>query len=111
MIRQKKAAELREQGGQSKASTTTNDYSSSNLSNLVSAKRIDAIYPLTPIECRTTKKRVPNHLTHYGTINRFEASRILCCSTLNSTKVKRYSLADVSSNAALKLLKHWRVAS
>lgn len=96
-----------------------------------------APYPvLKPDECLTKKERVLNHLTHYGSINRFEASRLLYDTALNSTisflanthgiafekqwesvpnraggstKVKRYTLSTESGAAALDLLDRWRV--
>lgn len=139
MTRQEKATELREQGGQGKASgTSASDYSSTNPAILDTAEQIKTIPVLKPDECHTKKERVLNHLAHYGSINRFEASQLLYDTALNSTisflanahgiifdkqwelvpnrvggstKVKRYSLAEVSRGAALTLLKHWRVAS
>lgn len=136
MAIQKKAAQLRGQGGQGKASgTSTNYYSSTEPAILDTAEHTEATPVLKPEECRTKKERVLNHLTHYGSINRFEASRQLYDSTLNSTisslanahgvvfdkqweevlsragslaRVVRYALADESRAAALKLLKHWR---
>lgn len=137
MAIQKKAAQLREQGGQGKASGTSTDYySSTKPAILDTAEYIEATPVLRPDECHTKKERVLNHLAHYGSINRFEASQLLYDTTLNSTisflanthgiafdkqwesvpnrvggstKVKRYTLSDESRASALRLLKHWRV--
>ncbi|HKM27779.1 MAG TPA: helix-turn-helix domain-containing protein [Thiopseudomonas sp.] len=137
MTNQKKAARAGEQGGQDKAKDISVDnYTSSSPAGLVTNQPIEAIQSLKPGECRTKKERVLNHLTHYGSINRFEASKLLYDTALNSTisflanahgitfdklwesvpnrvgsstKVKRYSLAIESRAAALKLLDHWRM--
>ena len=139
MARQKKTAELREQGGQGKAkSISAENYTSTKPTILDVAEHIEITRVLKPEECRTKKERVLNHLAHYGSINRFEAARMLYDSALNSTisslanahgitfdklwesvpnrvggstKVKRYTLAEDSKKEALKLLKSWRVAS
>ena len=137
MTRQKKTAELGEQCGQGKAKgISANNHTSTNPAILDTAEHIKAIPVLKSDECRSKKERVLNHLAHYGSLNRFEASRQLYDSTLNSTistlanmhgvvfdrhweavpnragsttRVVRYSLANESRGTALKLLKHWRV--
>lgn len=136
MTNQKKAAQAGEQGGQDKAKcTNANDCTSSNPAGLVTTQPIEATQPLKPTECRTKKARVLNHLTHYGSLNRFEAQHLgdtalnSTISTLSNmhdivfdrrqevvlnrfggkTRVKRYKVADVSIEKAVALLGFWRV--
>ena len=137
MTIQKKAAKLGEQGGQGTAQSIHNtNCNSDEPVSTASAKSVQAMRPLTAIECHIKKAKVLNHHAHYSSLNRFEASRQLYDSTLSSTvsavankhgivfykhwkavpskacgltQIRRCALADESKNAALNLLEHWRV--